>query len=537
MSTEPSDPLPGRIILGAAVAVLLIVAVAFRVADLDHLPGVNGDEAYYGSIVMAQRAGLRPKLVSGSGLPLNPFYTGVLYLIHAIHPAPSFQLLRLPALLAGLALLALAYPLLVRVFDKPTALAATLLLACLPAAIAYSRFGWDQSQAPLAALLCLYFALRRQVLGAVVMFLIALAIHPINVFLLPILLGPIAVEISAKVVAADPPTRHRLLFWVIGGSLAVLALAVVALLLLVPGDIVRRWGENLLPEAGSRLLDLRGWARFAARYGDLLTGGTIYRYIAGPLPTGLTWLERGLFGPMLLALLVVGVRRFHRERNTTALGLVGGLALSLLAFYVLVGPRLIGPGLERYAMFLLTPSAVVLAVLWRSLSDVPRWPHWSGLLAVCGGLLVGFSFHYFGPLLETGGEAHRTFRTAAVEPKQAAFAAIVARTGGQPATVLAEDWWTFFPLYYLAGNRPELRVVWCEKATDDLAPGRRFLVGFAGGPCDLWLAQNAPGRASQTIRDYAGRPVLHVWDLGTATDLLAGLAAAAAAAPPEDVPD
>src|SRR6185503_16961365 len=101
-------------------------------------------------------------------------------------------LVRLPALAAGLLALALMYPLIVRVADRQTALYATLLQASLPTAIAYSRFGWDQSQAPLIALLCIYCALRNWPMRLALSYALALWIHPANVFLAPIVLGPIA---------------------------------------------------------------------------------------------------------------------------------------------------------------------------------------------------------------------------------------------------------------------------------------------------------------------------------------------------------
>jgi hypothetical protein len=63
---------------------------------------------------------------------------------------------------------------------------------------------------------------------------------------------------------------------------------------------------------------------------------------------------------------------------------------------------------------------------------------------------------------------------------------------------------------------------------------RQFVVGFAGGPSEQWLALNAPGLAKQQCFDYAGRPVLSVWDLGNGGDLLPRLAAELKARPPKN---
>src|SRR5262245_47577252 len=126
---------PAQVGLAVTIALLLLVAIAFRIVALDHIPGINGDEAYYGAVVMNLKAGKGAPLTTPSGLPLNPFYSGLLFIVQLPFP-PSFWLLRLPALLSGLALLVLSYPLLSRAFDRATALGTTLLLACLPITIA-----------------------------------------------------------------------------------------------------------------------------------------------------------------------------------------------------------------------------------------------------------------------------------------------------------------------------------------------------------------------------------------------------------------
>jgi hypothetical protein len=117
-------------------------------------------------------------------------------------------------------------------------------------------------------------------------------------------------------------------------------------------------------------------------------------------------------GGLFLALLVLGLPRLVRQRDEQALGLVLGLGVSLAGFYLVAGVWAIRPSTERYAVFLLMPSCLVLAMLIRSLGDSPRaWTFQAlGTAAVGGLLLGGFSQHYFGTLLETGG--HHTGRSA-----------------------------------------------------------------------------------------------------------------------------
>ena len=529
----------------SAAFALFSLALVLRGADLDRLPGVNGDEAYYGSIVQAERAGEQPPWRSGSGLPLNPFYAGSLYAVHLVAPQPTFWLLRLPALLAGLACLALSYPLLARVIDRTTALLVTLLLACTPTLIAYSRFGWDQSQAPLVSLLCLYFALRKQLVGAIVAFIAALLIHPVNGLLLPIMLGPVALEQWDAMQAAAPEQRRkqRQQALLLAGMLGALGLG--AATLLASGVALGGWFQNLAPTMLTRLLNPLGWGMFLLRWGDLLTGATVGAYIAGPLPPWLLWLQRGLFWLLVVLAVRFGLPSLRQARDRTALGLIGGLAVSLTAFYLILGVHVISPALERYAIALVVASWLVLVLLARSaaasVSAVP--------LLRTGGILVGalllgsFLLSYWLPLQETGGTAHRTFRTGFEEPKAAAFTAIAAAAGPDgPITVLAEDWWCYYPLRYLSYQRPETEVIQLERrdiTIDGSTPRRRIVVGFAGGPVAQWLQQNAPELRRTSIPDATGRPVLHVWDLGTAPApaVVAGIAEAARNAPPDAMPE
>jgi hypothetical protein len=557
MSDHGNRRSPSQRFVAAAVVLFLSAAVVLRIVALDHLPGINGDEAYYGIIVQGLRAGENPPLVEGSGLPLNPFYSGLLYLIHSFWPDPSFGLLRVPALLSGLTVLVLCYPLLVRVTDRPTALATTLLLATMPVAVAYSRFGWPQSQAPLASLLALYFVLRRQLVGALAAVGAALIVHPINVFLIPVLLGTVTADQIgrlAELPADDRPRRIRMLL-LSAGLLVVLAATVVVLL--VPGETMRGWLTVLVPDLGRRLILPGEWWRFIVGYLDFLSGITIYRYITGPLPAWTIVGHRLLAGTSLLLLLVLGIPRIRRQGDRQALGLLAGLGVSLVAFHLLLGPRLIEPGLERYAIYLAVPSCLAAVILVRAAWSGPvvgdsepgamsrSEPAAAGLfipavvVPVCGLLLLGFVSHYFLPLIQTGGNSHRTFRTGPVEPKQAVFNAIIAAAADEPeADVLAEDWWCALPIRYLSYSRPGMQVRMCRKDVldhiDVTTLRRRFAVGFAGGPCEAYLRDRLP--PMHTSVDHSGRPVLHVWDLGRRLDLLGGVIDAAANAPPDDLP-
>ncbi len=510
-------------VLASLVVLVVVTGVAYRIIALGRIPGINGDETYYPVAAMNVRDGRPQSLVSGSGLPLNPLYVGPLYLLHLSHPPPSFALVRLPALASGLLALALMYPLIVRVADRQAALYATLLQACLPTAIAYSRFGWDQSQAPLIALVCIYCALRNWPAGLALSYALALWIHPVNVFLAPIVLGPIATR--------DVATwqRHRSTAAIIRNLGAIGGLAVAGAGLLVWLSPAVR--DATAPALG-RAFDMSGWSSYVVAVGDLLSGLTIYRFIAGEPPNAWIIVERSVFWSLTIYLVVRVLPAWLKSREGVKLGLLGGALIALLAFYLLMGAEALSPGWERYGVWIISPACVILGLLISSVgtSAASRSAQTIGVIAACVFMLVGFYRNYFAVLETSGGAAHLAFRTGPVEPKQAAFNAILTMTSDEPGPVviLAEDWWTYYPLRYLAADRETFTVVWPRGAIAGTAePRHRFAVGFDRGPFHRWVDLHAPELRGRTVVDSAGQPILHVWDLTSRSDLQQALLDAA----------
>jgi hypothetical protein len=504
-------------VLASLVVLVIVTGVAYRIIALGRVPGINGDETYYAVAAMNVRDGRPQPLVSGSGLPLNPLYIGPLYLLHLGHPTPSFTLVRLPALASGLLALALMYPLMVRVADRQAVLYATLLQASLPTAIAYSRFGWDQSQAPLIALLCIYCALRNWPMRLAISYAFALWIHPANVFLAPIVLGPIA---ARNVVTWQRRRSHAA---IVRSLAATGGLAVAGAGLLV-------WFSPAVRDATAlalgRTFDVSEWSRYVVAVGDLLSGLTIYRYIAGDPSHAWIILERSVFWSLTIYLLVRVLPAWLRSREGVKLGLLAGALIAILAFYVLMGAAALSPGWERYGVWIISPACLILGLLISSLgtSAASRSAQTIGVIAACVFMLVGFYRNYFAVLETSGGAASLAFRTGPVEPKQAAFDAILTMTSDEPGpvTVLAEDWWTYYPLRYLATERDTMTVVWPSGgaiAGAAAEPRHRFAVGFDHGPFHRWVALHAPELRRRTIVDSAGQPILHVWDLASRSDL------------------
>ncbi len=484
-------------LLAFAALTLAAVAVWFRCRGLGHLPGLNGDEAWYGATALDMLREGRFWVCTPTGNPPNPFYLGPLVVLHAWF-TPSVVLLRSVALASGLAALAVNWLLCRWVFDRATATASTMMLAVWPVMIAYSRFGWDASQSVLATLPVVYLSLatirfperrvRWSVLAAVSL-LAAVAVHPTNVFAGAVGIAAAAAwrRPRASASPANSPGNRR---W---RRLALCAVVLAGLGASMVGCGVGDPARWLARAHGVDDLVHRGGLWHAPTLlARLHTGATAYHYIPGSrswlewpaaeasqqwgVDVALFWAALAASGLMLWR---SGQRRAaqaspsenRRSENGCCPGdrvLLCGWGATLLAFLLVAGPSAMLPGWERYAMCLIAPTTLVLA---RGAVLACRSTSRQGSLvlasvAVLGGwfLVADFERHYFRSFRETAGAAHATFRTGPVEPRAAALELIdrhCSENGGQPTTawIVASEWWNYWPLKYLAAGRPGMQVV------------------------------------------------------------------------------
>ena len=232
--------------------------------ELGRLPGINGDEAWYG--VQAQRwaSGEMVDWRTPSGNLPGPLQLGGLLLLQAVFE-PSFALLRVPSLIASLGAMAMAYAIGRRFFDRTTAMIALLLMAALPVNIAYARFGWDTSHLGLVILAAAYAALAgRRVLSALA-FGLSVTVHPTAVFAGPFL----ALLVFGREMETVPlrPAIARLLPY-----LAMLILASGLLAITTSGGQALASFSGL----GDRLTAPAQWAAFGILFERLMTGETVY---------------------------------------------------------------------------------------------------------------------------------------------------------------------------------------------------------------------------------------------------------------------
>ncbi len=537
---------------------LLAVAVWFRFWKLDHLPGVNGDEAWYGIQASRLLQGESISTQTPTGNPVNLLFLLPHLLLHAL-AEPSFALLRLPAVLSGLAALLANFWLCRGTFDQPTAIASTVILAVLPINIAYSRFSWDPAQTLLVSVVVLYMsvgvfraawaclelhekqsrlslrestsfggakgddstadslaaadrAFRKQLLLAAIAWAVAILVHPTNVFLGPLVVLPAVIRWRAELWQWVNFRQFSTKAW--------LTAAVGAALLLV----VAWGGRHWLVRVGERFTRPGDVWEFSQLYVQLFWGVSSYQYLAGSvLGEGWQASPLNIAGYVLAAALACLLARYLiRQRPREDLAIAAAYLIGLLGFFLVGGPPAIAPHYERYAMWLIAPAALLVARGMAASSRRLRWMLWQPAIALAALMLMVFGQNYFGFVADTGGASHRAFRTAALEPKLVAWQQATRQLSpGEETLIGTSEYWTEKPLAYLAANQAQTRIVrwqpdqpWPAELAQAAKEGRACFVEYLDGPGQEQLYRNLTEQRldwdESRIADYAGRPLLVV---------------------------
>jgi hypothetical protein len=490
----PTDlRLPAKTSQWLTVTLFLLIglSIVLRAVGLDHLPGISGDEAWE---AVQARLWLRGEpyhwILPAARRLLTPTY--ILPVVLESPFQASGWLLRLPAFIAGALTAILAYPMLRRALPKANAQIAAAWIACLPLLIAYSRVGWECSQIPLAALVVTYFGLRKNWFGIVCSLLLAIMVHTINVFLVPIAVLPILYDRwRAKTLPSKP-----WLILIATGLLAVLAWAWHS----VPG------GPHLsFPGFLGTIHFVLGFSRLFS--GVLAFGG----FSAMPGKIILFFIDAA----MIIAIPTLCLIRF-KALDPAYRPFMASVGLSILALFLFGGPTAVSVGYERYSLFLAIPSIVVFALLWPT---SPRSIALAYLLAL--GMLASFGVFYFLPMLQTGGSNDRPYRAGPTDPKVSAARWIIHDgENTNPLRIYAEDWWVYWVAYdfaLAAGRRDhpvEMRGYGPETQLSEALESHTYLIGYGGGALEGQIRDlETRGFVFQEKRfdDYGGRPFIKVW--------------------------
>jgi hypothetical protein len=473
---------------------ILGLALLARLIWLDNLPGLNGDEAWYGLWAEHLVRGEVWSWRTPTGNPVNPFLLLPLTLLQSI-ASPSPWVLRLPAALSGVAFIAIGYACLSRTENRTAAAIFALIAAALPTAIAYSRFGWDASQTPLATAIFVYCCVARRLWWAALASVAAIVVHPTNVFLLPIFAAFLA-EAAAPAVARVSR----------GGTVWLLpAVLIGGALLTIPVALQLRSG------ASDQLWAPQYWLLTILLFADLFSGVTVYRFISGGAAA--LALHRATSIAILCGTAIFWLRSRREPRADPFRTLAAGLATAILCFAIVVGPAGLLPNWERYAQLFLAPVLILAAV---ALSRA-RGGTGAGAVscaAACACLGLGSVWvNYFEPLRDDGGAqpkdspSYWAFHTAGVEPKAAVAQWLADNARDRPAIVQAEGWWLSKPLQYLLADRAAVTAAPLDASQSS---DGAIVVVFADGLLDRQLKQAGVAPA-YAVANPDGTPFIRIY--------------------------
>ena len=516
MLNETSDrrtPVAERIVLILSI-VLIAISVFFRFWHLGNIPALSGDEAVNGAASFELLHGHSIDWITPTGHIYPITYLGPVLLLHAIFP-PSIVLLRLTAVVCGIAAIAVNYILCRRLFGQSCALLTSLLIAVLPENIALSRLGWEPCESVLIDLVVVYGSLailqkdinlKRSIPGTVVACILALMAQPTNAFVTLFL--PIAIIMRwAPKIAAYLATGNKTFRYAISATTIALAIVVGMLALHRPLALM---GSLRHFQSRAFILD----------YAALFSGRTIYNYIGGyPRPFDhVDAIDILSVLPWVLCAVLAARGKANDLDRFVAIGWL----IQLAAFASIAGAVALEPSLNRFGICLISPGVLLFVrTLERSTENriLAAQAAQFATLALSALLLIGFYNCYFRYIIKTGGNSEPAFRTAATDPKQTAFEYVQSQCpASRPCYVVCSSWWNYQPARYFAAQHSNIHVLKLDEITP--AEGASCLIAMKLG--NFWTIDfiderplvrktlAIPGIQWQIIAvpDYAGRPIV-----------------------------
>ncbi|RUL83498.1 ArnT family glycosyltransferase [Tautonia sociabilis] len=329
---------PGWLI-GVVVAALMVAGLWLRLDRLEGIPLPTSDEAYYGIQTWRLLHGEPFEARTTSGNLLSPLFVASQAPILAL-TGPTVLALRLPAAIAGLAAVAVAFRLGRRMFGLEGGVIASMAMLCMPAAVVFSRFGCEFSQTPLVGLIAAAIAWSGRAGWFWAWAGFALLVHPTNILLLP-LFWPLMIVRAAE-------TRP-------GGWRAAVLTSIVGGLCILPAF---GWWISGNPNLDGYRDDPRAIGAFIDSFGRFVTYTDLTETDEETLSRHSWW-----FRIVAGALLGAGSAAMARRRRWDLLALVAGVLLGLVAFDLAAGARVLNSVAMRYGAVLIAPTALVAAAL------------------------------------------------------------------------------------------------------------------------------------------------------------------------------
>jgi hypothetical protein len=342
---------PGRGLVALSFALVVAAGVFLRLLWLDRLPGINGDEAWYG--VMAQQwatghiALWRTPTGNYPG-PIQPAFIALLQLV----VEPGFMLLRIPSVVSSIAAMFLAWWIGKSQFGATTGRLALMLMASLPANIAYARFGWDPSHSGMLVLAGVLLSLNRQLVAVAAVYALAVWTHPTNVFAAPLILTVFAASERAR--ATEPRSYRRI------AALAICILLATAAVMSTASQAGQFANiESIL----ARLITPSDWLTFVLLMGRLMAGEPWFVGIAGTGYGALLPVVDAATLTIAIAIAWHTIKVIRRQGFSVRAGLLIGWLFMVASYALIAGAPSLNAPTERYGFVLIAPTALVSALV------------------------------------------------------------------------------------------------------------------------------------------------------------------------------
>jgi hypothetical protein len=329
----------------------------------------------------------------------------------------------------------------------------------------YSRTAFDCSQLSLFGIVILGFAFRARPIGLLASFLFSLLVHPTAVFLLPAALAVFIVQTARKSAGEPSSVWRTILITSAAAAVAGVGLSLIALRRpFVKGYFVLHYRPQDWYSFGS------GFGRFLLALGMPPHEPHLRQGWLPTPPEMQLGLQAGLFWAAVGGAMIYGVRRLWRARAWDRLALVAGTVASVAGFHMVAGSRVF-EATNRYGVVLILPAilsfaCLVEAILTDPLDHERRSDRCYQLLAltVLGWLLLWCAkTNWFDPRLAGGDESFWTFRSETRNSHKQALSIIrrdLRHDGAGPgaATVVAQPYWTAWPLQYYTLGQSDLAI-------------------------------------------------------------------------------
>jgi hypothetical protein len=342
--------------LGVVLVVLFAASLWLRTTSLETLPVLDGDEAWHAIQFAKMIRGEPFSIQTATGIPLSPFHTALEFPLLLAFP-DSLWVMRVPPVITGVLAIVITYWFGARMLDRTTGLFAATLLAVVPVAIIYARTGYEGAHSPLYNILLIDLAAREKTRALIVLFSLVYFVHPMNVFLLPVLLALLVARSLERGAGSLAQERRSLLVRMTAVSSVVLVIGLFTLVRPITNPISSSYEAGIHGDHDP--------LRFLALYGRLLLG---IGHEPRPVREWCFWI-------ISLGALAFGMRHLVRNRQWDRVALIVGLFGSLAALFLFGSTQIIEPGVTRYGLCLVVPSVLALACLANSLLIAPtnRW--------------------------------------------------------------------------------------------------------------------------------------------------------------------